>query len=104
MGIVEEMERRKSPELLKWMQQQEQQQHKNDDDGKQKPQRPRRRLQLYHDRYPIQRGHKITKYKIKHRDVIEIKFFDDNDVDNNDDDKWQTTKSKKTTVQKNKLK
>jgi hypothetical protein len=35
------------------------------------------RFRLYHGRMPMQRGNKITKYKIKHMDILKLKFGTD---------------------------
>ncbi len=35
------------------------------------------RFRLYHDRNPMRRGNKITRYKIKHMDVLKLKFGTD---------------------------
>jgi hypothetical protein len=40
----------------------------------------RKRIQLYYDHFPLQRGHPITKYKIKHKGVIELKFVEEKET------------------------
>ena len=40
----------------------------------------RKRIQLYYDQFPLQRGHPITKYKIKHKGIIELKFVEEKEI------------------------